>query len=121
MRSAPTPPQLANEVRLKRSQHKGSFLIIEGPDDSRFYRRFINDKECHPLVAFEKQSVIAAIRLLDADGFNGALGLVDTDFDLLDGVTIPTPNLIRGECHDLEAMLVSSPALEAVLHELASH
>ncbi len=120
MRSARTPPQLANEVRLKRSQHRGAFLLVEGPDDSRFYRRFIDAKECHLVVAFEKENVVSAIRLLDVEGFAGVVGLVDSDFGELDGKDPESANIVRGECHDLEAMLVRSPALEAVLHEHAS-
>jgi hypothetical protein len=93
---------------------------VEGADDSRFYRRFIDGTKCHLIVAFDKQSVISAVRLLDVDGFVGAVGLVDSDFDQLDGKKLPSTNLVRGECHDLESMLVRSPSLDAVLHELAS-
>jgi hypothetical protein len=33
---------------------------------------------------------------------------------------LPSVNIIRGECHDVESMLIRSPALDAVLHEFAS-
>ncbi len=120
MRSAHNPHTLANEVRLKRTQFAGTFLLVEGPDDSRFYRRFTDPKHCHISVGFNKEDVISAIGLLDAAGAYGVLGVVDSDFDALDGKVLPSANLIRGDCHDIEALLVRSPALETVLHEFAS-
>jgi hypothetical protein len=72
------------------------------------------------LVAFDKATLVAASCLLDHAGFKGALGIVDSDFDGLDGKVLPSPNIVRVDCHDLEAMLVRSPALDAVLHEFAS-
>jgi len=120
MRSSRTPHHLANEVRLKRTQHSGSFLLLEGPDDSRFYRRFIQPEQCHIIIAFNKDNLISAISLLDVAGFHGVLGVVDADFDVLELRGLPSVNIVRGECHDVEAMLVRSPALDAVLHEFAS-
>jgi len=93
---------------------------VEGSDDGRLYRRFIDRTKCQLIVGLNKQNVISAIHLLDADNFAGALGLVDSDFDALDGTPVHSTNILRSECHDLEALLVRSPALEAVLHEFAS-
>jgi hypothetical protein len=57
---------------------------------------------------------------LDSDRFHGALGIVDADFDLLDGIPVSSPNVVRGNCHDIEAMLVRSPAFDKVLREFGS-
>jgi hypothetical protein len=121
MMPAHNPHTLANEVRLKRTQFAGTFLLVEGPDDSRFYRRFIEPRHCRLSVGFSKENVISAIDLLDAGGVNGILGVVDSDFDVLEGKNLPSLNLVRGDCHDVEALLVRSPSLETVLHEFASH
>lgn len=120
MKRSQTPDVIANEVRLKRTQHPGSFLLLEGPDDSRLFRRFINAAHCKLVVAFNKQNVISAIELLDRSGFSGALGLVDSDFDVLNGTRLASPNTISGDCHDIEMMIARSPALEILLHELGS-
>jgi hypothetical protein len=116
----PKPFQLANEVRLKRSQFSGVFLLVEGPTDSRFYRRFVNSAACRLVVCFQKANVLEAIDILENDGFLGVLGLVDADFDILDGKTQPSSNVITCDCHDLDSMLIRSSALETVLHEHAS-
>ena len=115
-----TPHHIANEVRLKRTQHRGSFLLVEGSDDSRAYKRFFQPYECRVVLAFSKDNVISAIRLLDDEAFKGALGLVDSDFDKLDCTRLPSENLVRADCHDLEAMIIRSNALDIVLHEFAS-
>ena len=120
MRSLRTPHHLANEIRLHRTQHRGSFLLVEGADDGRFYRRFIDPRNCHLLVGLNKDLVTSAIRLLDADNFEGAIGLVDADFDALDGTAVPSSNIVRTEFHDLEAQLVRSTALDMILEEYAS-
>lgn len=43
------------------------------------------------------------LRILDTDGFGGVLGIVDADFDLLDAIPASSLNIIRGDCHDMEA------------------
>jgi Protein of unknown function (DUF4435) len=45
---------------------------------------------------------------------------VDADFDLLEEIPVSSPNVIRGNCHDIEAVLVRSPALDRVLREFGS-
>jgi Protein of unknown function (DUF4435) len=120
MRSLSKPHSIANEVRLKRTQHAGSFLLVEGPDDSRFYRRFVAPRQCQLVVGFNKENVISAVRILEDSRVDGVLGVVDSDFDALDGTSLPSANLVSCGCHDLEAMLIRSPALDAVLHEHCS-
>jgi hypothetical protein len=114
------PFQLANEVRLKRSQFPGAFLLLEGPDDSRFYRRFVDLNRCHLVVCFNKQNVISAVKILEADGLSGVLGIVDQDFDGLDNKKPDCQGLVTSDCHDLESTLIRSSSFEAVLHEHAS-
>ena len=45
---------------------------------------------------------------------------MDADFDLLDEIPVSSLNVMRGDCHDLEALLVRSPALDRVLREFGS-
>lgn len=58
---------VANDIRLNRQQHRGSFLIVEGPDDARLMRKFI-DTSCQLVVAFGYDQVSGAIGILEADG-----------------------------------------------------
>ena len=111
---------IANEIRLRRSQHRGTFVIVEGRDDRLFYERFFDLQQCKFIVADGKAKVCEVIRILDADSFRGVLGIVDADFDLLEEIPVSSLNVIQGDCHDLEATLVRSPALDRVLREFGS-
>ena len=110
----PSPVAVATHIRLKRSQHPGPFLIVEGPDDSVFCKRYKHDR-CSVVVAWGKEEVLEVIRILENDGFQGALGLVDPDFDVLEGVEISSRNVVTWDAHDLEVALICSPAFDRLL------
>ena len=114
------PAIIANEIRLKRSQHSGPFLVVEGQDDRLFMERFTCRATCKIEVAQGKQNVCEVIRILDNDNFPGILGLIDSDFDRIEGVQYKSPNLLMPEFHDLEMMLICSAALDRVLVEFGS-
>ena len=113
------PVVIANEIRMKRSQHPGSFLVVEGRDDRLFCERY-TDERCDLVVAEGKESVLEVIRILDDAGFVGVLGMVDPDFDLLEGAEPHGPNVVTCDAHDLEVALVCSPAFDRLLLEFGS-
>ena len=113
------PRIIANEILLKRSQHPGAFLVLEGRDDRLFCERY-TDAECDLVVAEGKGSVLDVIDILDGHGFAGVLGVVDSDFDSLEGVARRGPNVVAFDAHDLEMALVCSPAFERLLLEFGS-
>lgn len=112
--------EIANEIRLTRSHHGGSFLVVEGRDDRLFIEAFTSSDSCRIFVAGGKDNVLDAIDVLDRIGFPGALGLVDSDFDRIYGVPRRSKNVVSYDCHDLETMLMFSPALDRVLVEFGS-
>ena len=115
-----TPHEIANEIRMTRSEYTGAFLIVEGQDDYQFMVNFISLSTCTIEVARGKQNVCDVIDILDEDNFNGVLGLIDADFDRIEGGQQRSQNLVMPECHDLDMMLVSSPALDRILTALGS-
>ena len=116
----PTSHEIANEIRMTRSQYTGAFLIVEGRDDRLFMASFISQSTCTIEVAQGKQNVCNVIEILDEDNFDGVLGLIDADLDRIEGSPKRGQNLVMPECHDLIMMLVSSPALDRVLTEFGS-
>ena len=104
---------------MKRSQHSGAFLVVEGRDDRLFCERYIDDR-CGVVVAQSKESVLEVVRILDDDGFVGALGIVDPDFDLIEGRRFSSRNIVTCDAHDLETALVCSPAFDRLLLEYGS-
>lgn len=116
----PNAHEIANDIRLRRSQHPGAFVVVEGRDDHHFIRRFTLPEICDIIIAQGKQTVCEVIEILDDDGFSGALGIIDADFDRIEAVPRGSPNLVTYECHDLETMLLCSPALQHILIEFGS-
>ncbi len=115
----------ANAIRLRRSIYKGTFLLVEGSSDKTFYERFVEKSECELVVISgkpsSKQRVISVLKILEESNFQGVLAIVDADFDRL---TPPTDqkstNLLYTDSHDLETMLINSPAFDKVISEFGS-
>lgn len=111
-----TPAVLANELVMQRQVHPGAFLLLEGRDDVRFWRPRCYG-HCELLDGEGKQNVAGALQRLDEQGFQGALGLVDSDYDTFMSSKPLSVNLVATDAHDLECVLCRSKALDAVLAE----
>ncbi len=121
MRQDLTPDRLANKIRLLRTtQHSGSFLIAEGDTDARVWKNLVNSAKCRVEIAHNKDNAVKVIDILDKDNFAGVLAIVDADFLILEGTVTSSPNLLLTDTHDLETMLLKSPALEKVIAEHGS-
>jgi len=94
-----------------------SFLLLEGSDDSKFWIYYISDENCRIIICNGKKHIVAAIEKISKEKITGVLGIVDDDFDSLEGKTPNLPNLIATETHDLECLLLRSRAFEKVLAE----
>ena len=114
------PHVKANEIRLKRQSHYGSFVLVEGRDDRLFLQQFADSEECRITVANGKKNVVEVVEILEADRFPGIVGIVDADFDHFEGSRLSSDNLVVLETVDLEALLIRSTALDRVLVELGS-
>ncbi len=116
MRTHITAYDIANEIRMTRSQHPGAFLIVEGEiADLRVYGRFVDSKLCQIIPAHGKENAINALAILENYGFTGVLSIVDADFWRLEGKEPESQNLFITDTHDLETMILKSPVLEEKL------
>jgi Protein of unknown function (DUF4435) len=115
-----TPEALANRVRQRRTMHKGAFLLVEGSSDARFYKQQIDTDHCQTVVGQNRDMAIAALKILQKSGAPDVIAIVDKDFDELNGTLPDLPNLFFTDTHDLETLLLQSPALEKLLNEFAS-
>ncbi|MDX2031446.1 MAG: DUF4435 domain-containing protein [Blastocatellia bacterium] len=120
MRDLLTAHIRANEIRMARSTYNGVFLLVEGEADSRFYGRLVVREKCRVIPVHNKDKATETLTILDGDGFVGVLAIVDADFDQLEGNLISSPNLFLTDTHDLETLLLKSPALEKLLLEMGS-
>lgn len=124
MREFLTDHRDANKIRLLRSTHTGTFLLVEGDSDKKFYGRFIDPNTCQLVIISgkpsSKQRIIDVLQILEKDNFLGVVAIVDADFDHLEVNIVNHPNLLRTDTHDLETMLIQSPAFDKVLTEFGS-
>lgn len=115
-----TPVDLANAIRMTRSSYEGAFLIVEGPTDALFYKRLSDSERCRLIVAHNKENVVEILLILESGDFAGALAIVDADFDMLEGRVFVSSNIFLTDTHDLETMMLKTPALEKLLWEIGS-
>ena len=120
MREFLTDDRIANKIRLRREVSSSTFLLVEGSSDKVFYERFIDKSACELEIAVGKLRVINVIEILDRSNFCGVLGIVDADFDRLESLSHNSPNLLLTDTHDLETMLINSPALDKLVREFGS-
>jgi hypothetical protein len=101
----------------------GAFLIVEGSSDSRFFSKFVDSalSEIIPAESSDsKNDVIRVIEILNNTNFIGVIAVVDSDFDRLECSLESIANLFYTYTHDIETMLLASPALNHVLIEYGS-
>ena len=105
---------------MRRELFKGAFLYVEGPTDCKFYGMFIDQNACQIIVAFNRFNVVEACRILDKENFAGAIGIIDADFNHLDGRTPDVPSVFQTDMHDGECFMLSTNAFNKILFEFAS-
>jgi hypothetical protein len=109
---------VANTVRMARTVRRhASALLVEGSKDVRVYRNFANEQACEVVPAEGRKTALGALALLRKSGEKGVLVIVDADFSVLFGTQINDPDVIVTDGHDLECMLLQSPALTKLLIE----
>ena len=120
MREYITDHAVANAIRMKRSLFVGAFLVVEGVNDKLIYGLVTDRETCAIEIAHGRENALGAIRVLNADGFKGVLGIVDADATNITGEVIPESNILKTDLHDLECMMLDSPAFDRILEELGS-
>ncbi|MCI0607424.1 DUF4435 domain-containing protein [bacterium] len=115
-----TPADRANEIRMARAIYVGAFLVVEGETDALFYKRLVDTEKCRVIVAHNRENAIQVLMILEGAKFVGALAIVDADFDVLESRDFASSNIFLTDTHDLETMMLKSPALEKLLLEMGS-
>lgn len=110
---------VANAIRMKRTVSKQAFAIVEGGSDKRVLACLLNENTCKIEIAHGKENLLDAMQILLQSDVAGILGIADADFARLLGVPPPT-NVFLTDYHDLECMLLKSPATKKVLAEFGS-
>lgn len=118
--SSRTVGDVVSEILMSRTAFLGSFLLLEGETDSKFFARRIRKDDCQIVIAGSKTTVCEATRRAYDFGNSGVVGIVDDDYDSCCGAPVPSEHIIRTDARDLEALLIRSCALELVISETGS-
>lgn len=110
---------IIQEIRLERSQHKGSFLIVEGKTDVSRFSNFISQDSCSLVNAYGRRNAIRAIELLNSQKVGDVAAVVDADFDRITGKLKEHPNLIYSEYHDFDLDWATPSVVSRYLDEVA--
>lgn len=109
---------IANWARMRGNRHRGPcIVIVEGEKDVRLYSGFLSEK-VRIIPGHGKPNLIGALMILEGEGWKGVIGIADADFDLVAGQVSELANLFLTDTHDLETMILRSPALRKVLREM---
>jgi hypothetical protein len=118
LRNSISPHYFLNEIRQIRNVNKMfSILLTEGETDKRLFKNFIDNTSCYLISANGKDNVINGITKLESMRYEGILGIVDNDFDLLEGIKNKSSNVFNTYMHDLEILMINSPAFNRLINE----
>jgi hypothetical protein len=112
--------QLAGSLKMIRntsaSKHV-TFVLVEGESDRTFFSSLLEGAKIVRCDGWLK--LLETIKEADRIGLEGIIGIIDADLGriLPDRFQVPPTNVFRTDGHDLEMMLLHSPAFEKVLQE----
>ncbi|WP_069997340.1 DUF4435 domain-containing protein [Cellulosilyticum sp. I15G10I2] len=121
MRQYINAARLLTKIKMLRSgKISKGFILVEGITDYRLYSKFVDENMCELIIADSKSNVTQCIEICNREKAQGIIGIVDADFWRLEKEFPKYENLFLTDFHDLECMLINSPAYENILAEYAN-
>lgn len=114
------PPPPRTDAEFFNANRNTVSLLVEGGSDQHFWENRIDRQRCRIYSMGGKAKVWETLRDAQSKSKVGFVAVLDADFERLDGTMIEDPDVIWTDLHDLETMLIHSPALEMVLGEHGS-
>ena len=102
---------------MLRSYHKGSILLVEGSTDERVFENFVDCSDCKIVYANGKDNTVGALDVIEKRNHSGVLAVVDADFWRLDNIIPSSRSLFITDTHDIETMILTSPAFDKFIRE----
>lgn len=96
------------------------FLLVEGHSDELFWLARVDRHRCQVRAMGGRAEALRELDTAGSEGKGGFVAVLDADFDRIEGRLAQHPNVIWTDLHDLELILIASPALDKVLIEIAS-
>jgi hypothetical protein len=111
---------LSASIQMQRTQDARIVLLVEGDTDARFFERFVDHERCFVISAHDRERAISLLRLLNQIPLDGVVAILDADFGRVTGTLESDGNVFFCDGHDLEIMLLRSPAIDRLTTEFAS-
>lgn len=112
-----TPGIVVAEIRMMSTTFSGVHFLVEGDDDSKFWKPRVSSRSVTIVNCEGKPNLIGASALIQRHGIASVAGVYDPDFERLFGVTHHPSILTPTDHNDLELTLIASDALTSLLHE----
>ena len=93
---------------------------MEGASDAKLYGMFVDQKSCQIIIAHNRFNVVEACRILEVESFGGVIGIIDADFDHLEGKIPDVSIIFQTDMHDAECFMLSTSAFDKLVSEFAS-
>jgi hypothetical protein len=113
-------PPPATESEFFNAARPTVFLLVEGNSDERFWQLRVDRRRCQIRAMGGRDKAVEELEQNRRENRLGFVAVLDADFDRIDGTLREDPDIVYTEYHDLECVLVGSPALEKVLGVLGS-
>jgi len=113
------PSDIAAQLRMERQHHKGAFILFEGSNDIRRFKKFFDEKECSFVNCYGKNNVIGSIEIEQNLANENVLGFIDNDFEKILGNEVVDDDIICSFGHDFDLDVCASDALIRYLDEVA--
>lgn len=116
-----TPATLADLI-IRDKRFKYNYIIVEGETDKKLFSKFISG-ENRIRIALGVEKVIEVISILNIRKTtnNNFFGIIDADFrNVIDESELLPENILTTDTHDLETLILNSPAFQYVYKELGS-
>ena len=111
---------IATEIEMTRAAFDGAIMVIEGNNDEKFYKKLVDEKSCHIVVAHGKKNAIESIDIVNKNKLLGVLAIVDADFWRIEGLPELPANIFITDTHDSEGMVFCSEAFDRIVEEYCS-
>ncbi len=120
LNASKTPGIIVSEIHMMRSIFNGVHFLVEGEDDSKFWKHYLKRDNVSLIDCGGRPNLIGASLKIDQAAIAGVTGVYDADFDRLHGTPPYTPHiLVQTDANDLETTLLNSAALHKLLYEYA--
>lgn len=112
-----TPGIIVAEIRMMSASFKGIHFLVEGADDSKFWKPRVSANSVALVNCEGKPNLLGASDIVQRNAIASVIGVYDPDFDRLCGIS-HYPNMLTPTDHnDLELTLIASEALDMIIHE----